>query len=281
MSPVDFSSVGAAILGSLMNPPPAMVDGPSWVHRGVLRAERVLSHGQTTWTISAAYHLSAGHWHLEPELAGPAMVRLAMFSTADLGEETPEPIRKRLARLDGLQRLGAGSCWEALGTAVIRQVIRAGQARRVWHQLATILAQPGDTGRGFPTAERFLAATDAELAAAGLGFKARTLRQVAEACRAEHCRWDRLDPIELHDTWLELPGIGPWTAGTAIADLRNAWRLYPHDDLAVRTWASRAFPELAIPAEPRAFLRMWTDWAGPALGTLTVLTLGWSATCLQ
>jgi DNA-3-methyladenine glycosylase II len=246
-----------------------------------MRAERVLSHGRTTWTISASYDESFGHWHLQLGDTEPVSTQLSSFSTSDLGIDTPEPIRKRLVRLDGLQRLGAGSSWEALGTAVIRQVIRAGQARRVWHQLATILAQPGDTGRGFPTTERFLAATDAELGAAGLGFKARTLRTVAEACRSEHHRWDRLDPIELHDAWLELPGIGPWTAGTAIADLRNAWRLYPHDDLAVRTWASRAFPELAIPAEPRAFLRMWTDWAGPALGTLTVLTLGWSATCLQ
>lgn len=50
-------------------------------------------------------------------------------------------------------------------------------------------------------------------------------------------------------------------------------------DLAVRTWAARAFPDLAIPTDPRPFLRRWTDWGGHAVGTLTVLTLGWSATC--
>lgn len=110
-------------------------------------------------------------------------------------------------------------------------------------------------------------------------FKIRTLRTVAEACQSEQRRWDRLDPIELHDAWLTLPGIGPWSAGAAIADLRNAWQLYPHDDLAVRTWAARAFPDLTIPTDPRLFLRQWTDWGGPAVGTLTVLTLGWSATC--
>jgi len=78
---------------------------------------------------------------------------------------------------------------------------------------------------------------------------------------------------------LGLPGIGPCTAGAAIADLRNARQLYPHDDLAVRTWAARAFPDLVLPADPGAFLRCWTTWGGRAVGTLTVLTLGWSATC--
>jgi len=258
-----------------------MVDSPSWAHRGGLQAERVLTQGSTACTVSAAYDPAVGHWRLQPDLAVTAMAQLASFSTADLGDAIPAPIRRNLARLDGLQRLGAGSYWEALATAVIRQVIRAGQARRVWHQLAAALTNPGERAGRFPTAERFLAATDAELADAGLGFKTRTLHAVAEACRSEQQVWDRLDPVALHDAWLGLPGIGPWSAGAAIADLRNAWQLYPHDDLAVRTWAGRAFPEVAIPTDPRPFLRLWTDWAGGALGTLTVLTLGWSATCPQ
>ena len=202
-----------------------------------------------------------------------ARAQLASFSIADLAESTPAPIRQNLARLDGLQRLGAGSYWEALGTAVIRQVIRAGQARRVWHRLAATLTHCEEAIGAFPTVERFLAASDADLAEAGLGFKIRTLRTVADVCQSERRRWDRLDPIELHDAWLSLPGIGPWSAGAAIADLRNAWQLYPHDDLAVRTWATRAFPELAIPTAAGPFLRRWTEWGGPAVGTLTVLTL--------
>lgn len=130
------------------------------------------------------------------------------------------PIRRSLARLDGLQRLGAA------------------------------LTSVGEAAGGFPTVERFLGASDAELAEAGLGFKTRTLRVVAEACQSEQRHWDQLDPIELHDAWLTLPGIGPWSAGAAIADLRNAWQLYPHDDLAVRTWATRAFPDLTNSYRP-------------------------------
>lgn len=256
---------------------PIMVDSPSWVQRDQ-HAERVLTHGNAVYTVRAAFDHDAGHWRLRPGLPAAARAQLASFSSADLAESTPTPIRQNLARLDGLQRLGAGSYWEALGTAVIRQVIRAGQARRVWHRLAAALTHREEAMGAFPTAERFLAASDAHLAESGLGFKIRTLRTVAEACQSEQRRWDRLDPIELHDAWLSLPGIGPWSAGAAIADLRNAWQLYPHDDLAVRTWATRAFPELAIPAAAGPFLRYWTEWGGPAVGTLTVLTLGWSAT---
>lgn len=262
-----------------MSSAPAMVDSPSWAHRGYLHAERVLAHRNGSCTVRAAYDQDAGRWRLQPGLAAAARAQLASFSVADLGEATPPPIRQGLARLDGLQRLSAGSYWEALGTAVIRQVIRAGQARRVWHQLAAALTPRAHAAGQFPTEERFLAASDGELAEAGLGFKTRTLRTVAEACQSEQRHWDQLDPIQLHDAWLALPGIGPWSAGAAIADLRNAWQLYPHDDLAVRTWAARAFPELAIPTDPRPFLRHWTEWGGPAVGTLTVLTLGWSATC--
>ena len=256
-----------------------MVDSPSWLHRDTLCRERVLTHGSTTYTVRAAYDLTAGYWQLQPEVADVVQARLASFSIAELGEAAPPSIRQNLAKLDGLQRLDAGAAWEALGTAVIRQVIRAGQARKVWHQLAVVLAKPDDPIGRFPSAERFLAASEPELAQAGLGFKIRTLRTVAEACQSEQHRWDRLDPIELHDDWLAVPGIGPWSAGAAIADLRNAWQLYPHDDLAVRTWATRAFPELHIPTDRQPFLRLWNDWAGGAPGTLTVLTLGWSATC--
>jgi DNA-3-methyladenine glycosylase II len=261
-----------------MSSAPTMVDSPAWAHRDQWHAERVLAPG---CTVRAVYDQDAGHWRLQTRLAAAVRTRLACFSSAELSEATPAPIRRSLTRLDGLQRVGAGSYWEALGTAVIRQVIRAGQARRVWHRLAAALAPAEQAAGGFPSVARFLTASDAELAEAGLGFKTRTLRTVAEACRSEGSYWDRLDPIELHDAWLRLPGIGPWSAGAAIADLRNAWQLYPHDDLAVRTWATRAFPELAIPTEPRSFLRRWSDWGGHTVGTLTVLTLGWSATCLQ
>lgn len=259
-----------------MSSAPVMVDSPAWAYGDQLYAKRVLAPGRT---VRAAYDPDAGHWRLQPRFAAAARPQLASFSSTELGEGTPAPIRQNLAKLDGLQRLGAGSYWEALGTAVIRQVIRAGQARRVWHRLAAALAPPGQAAGGFPDVTRFLAASDAELAEAGLGYKIRTLRTVAEACRSESRCWDQLDPIELHGAWLAIPGIGPWSAGAAIADLRNAWQLYPHDDLAVRTWATRAFPDLPIPTEQRRFLRCWTDWGGQAIGALTVLTLGWSTTC--
>jgi DNA-3-methyladenine glycosylase II len=251
-----------------MRPAPVLLDSPSWARRDQLTAERILADGAK---VRAGYDFEVGHWRLQSEVANAPPVS---FFAAELPETVPMIVRRKLARLDGLQRFAAGCYWEALGTAVIRQVIRAGQARRLWHRLAGAM---GDAGR-FPSAERFLTVGDGELTDAGLGFKIRTLRTVAEACLAERRNWDRLGPVQLHDAWLTLPGIGPWSAGAAIADLRNAWQLYPHDDLAVRTWAFRAFPESAIPTNPRSFLRCWTDWGGETVGTLTVLTLGWSAT---
>lgn len=56
------------------------------------------------------------------------MAQLASFCTADLGEATPALIRQGLARLDGLQRLSAGSYFEALGDGPKALAALAGRA---------------------------------------------------------------------------------------------------------------------------------------------------------
>ncbi|GAA3825204.1 hypothetical protein [Streptomyces chiangmaiensis] len=57
--------------------------------------------------------------------------------------------------------------------------------------------------------------------------------------------------------------------------------IYPHDDLAVRTWAAQIAPDHPWPGKKdKAFSPMWTGWAGTdrtALHTLTLSTLTWGS----
>ncbi|MFD5558584.1 hypothetical protein ACFWIA_32725 [Streptomyces sp. NPDC127068] len=75
----------------------------------------------------------------------------------------------------------------------------------------------------------------------------------------------------------EVSGIGPWTAACAAADFTGDYSVYPHGDLAVRTWARKAAPTALLPDDPREFETAWGRWAPdrPQLHALTTHTLAW------
>src|SRR5690606_32961061 len=74
-----------------------------------------------------------------------------------------------------------------------------------------------------------------------------------------------------------VPRIGPWTAGAAVADHTHDWSLYPHGDLAVRTWAKAAAPDVDWPTTEPQFAERWRTITGPCLGLATLFTLAWGA----
>jgi DNA-3-methyladenine glycosylase II len=187
-----------------------------------------------------------------------------------------------LRGLGRVLRFRNGDLWDALGTAILRQVIRAGQSKRLYRAFCAAHGQVVELPTGeryslFPSWRTVCALGDAEYAALGLAFKRRHLRQAAEAFGALGSTWASLAPAALVEALKGVRGIGAWTAGAAVADWSNDWALYPYADLAVRTWARRAAPTHPWPEDEAGFGTHWRSLAGEDLSGLTVLTLAWGS----
>jgi DNA-3-methyladenine glycosylase II len=184
-----------------------------------------------------------------------------------------------LAGLGPVARFRNPNLWDALGTAIIRQVIRAAQATKLYRAFCVAYREqvtdvPCEL---FPAPETVLGLSDEQFASIGMTFKRRPLRAAAEAYLESGDKWRQLDPEVLVDELQTVPRIGPWTAGAAVADWSNDFALYPYADLAVRTWARRAAPDHPWPDDEVSFARRWRELAGERLSDLTLLTLAWGS----
>jgi DNA-3-methyladenine glycosylase II len=187
-----------------------------------------------------------------------------------------------LRGLGPVLRMRNGDLWDALGTAILRQVIRAGQSKRLYRAFCAAHGVPvelpgGECLRLFPSWEKVLTLSDEDFAGLGLAFKRRPLRAAARAFGDHAARWRELAAVALLEELQQVPGIGAWTAGAAVADWSNDWRLYPYSDLAVRTWARRAAPRYPWPDDEVRFGDLWRSLAGASMSALTVLTLAWGS----
>lgn len=133
----------------------------------------------------------------------------------------------------------------------------------------------GITSYGFPSLETIAQLSQESLVACGFGYKARMLPRIAKEI-IEMRLEERIQgmPVEMAVELLQhLKGVGRWTARVAMCDLTGEWAIYPFEDLAVRTWASRLWPEYAWPREEGAFLQTWQDINGPSTGIVTCYLL--------
>lgn len=184
-----------------------------------------------------------------------------------------------LGSLGAVARFGNPSLWDALGTAIIRQVVRAAQAQRQYRDFRAAYGTPARcgavTGWLFPSPETVLNLGDAQFAAVGLAFKRHALRAAAAGFLEHGGAWAVLPAADLMTELCRVRRVGPWTAGAAAADWSNDFTAYPCGDLAVRTWAGRAAPSIVWPGDEPGFAEYWQQLAGPHLAELTLLTLAW------
>ncbi len=169
--------------------------------------------------------------------------------------------------------------WDALATAIMRQVIRAGQARKLYRAFSHAYGESVSTPLGHtwlvPTPETVLMLPDAEFARLGMAFKARPLRAAAEAFLEFGAKWAELDSAGFASKVQNVPRVGPWTAGATVADLTNDYALHPFADLAVRTWVKRLAPQRCWPGH-RAGVRSGVG----AVGRRPVVRLDTAHACL-
>ncbi|MEV6959411.1 hypothetical protein AB0M97_09440 [Streptomyces sp. NPDC051207] len=204
---------------------------------------------------------------------------------AHLPPAAPAALRSGLAELGVTQRLANPWLWDAITTTILRQVVRADQARKLYR---TWCSTYGTTSAGFqdrlavaPAPAAVLDLSDDQFAAVGAKFHRSALQAAATEYERAHREWERLSAGDLALALTHIPRIGPWTAAAAAADYTGDFSVYPHDDLAVRTWAAKIAPAHPWPGKKdKTFGPLWSGWAGTdrtALHTLTLATLTWGA----
>ncbi|MGW2826513.1 hypothetical protein ACWC24_36855 [Streptomyces sp. NPDC001443] len=258
------------------------VDHPAWqTYEGGTRA-RAVRTASGIWTLSHdrdGLHLACvdGTEDVKPEFVSTDPVHLPPAA--------PAALRDNLAELGVTRRLANPWLWDAITTAILRQVVRADQARKVYRTWCSAYGTTVEGPRGAlavaPAPAAVLALADEQFAAVGAKFHRTALTAAATHYEQHHSEWEHLKVGALAAALTRIPRIGPWTAAAAATDYTGDFHAYPHDDLAVRTWAAKIAPTYAWPdKEDKAFGPLWTGWAGTdrtALHTLTLATLTWGA----
>lgn len=255
-----------------------MTDHPSWLPADCGAAYRAVRVGAAVWALTCTIADSGGVDTEAVRLAGRG--EKPVVDVIDPGSLAgPKTMIMGLRKAGTVGRWRNPDLWDALATSIIRQVIRAGQARKLYRAFCRAHGDAVTTPLGqtwlIPTPQTVLDLPDAEFARLGMAFKRRPLRAAAEAVVEFGPKWSELAPSDLLTEVQTVPRIGPWTAGATVADLTNDYALYPYADLAVRTWAKTLAPGRSWPETEPEFARVWARLAGEQLSEWTLLTLAW------
>ncbi|MEE1929683.1 hypothetical protein V1J52_16065 [Streptomyces sp. TRM 70351] len=261
-------------------------DHPGWIAGSMGEPVRLVVHDDAPWL--AAWQPAAGLL-LRPlalaEADGAAPPPAPRTTPQHLPDGSDAaPLVRRLVTLGTVQRLTNPSLWDAITTAILRQVVRAEQARKVHRRFSAAHGRTFDTPAGrlslVPGPEVVLDLPDEAFAETGTAFHRTALRAAAAAYLEDGPEWAQLAPEDLVKALDEVRRIGPWTASAAAADYTGDFSVYPHGDLAVRTWASRAAPGVPFPDSDRAFANRWRRLADDdrrQLHALTLFALTWGS----
>lgn len=255
-----------------------MTEHAAWLTTPAV-SQRVLPRGDGRW-LAAVHGRALTLDQLTSEVADEPVVDVFTLPNSLL-LAVPE-LRSAITRLGPVARFRNPDLWDAIGTAIIRQVIRAVQSKKMYRVFCESFGEQiglpsGGTYALFPAPETVLGLSDDNFASIGMTFKRDVLRNAAAVYLEHGEKWRELTPLSLTDELQSVPRIGPWTAHAAVSDWSNDWSLYPYADLAVRTWAKRAAPSYVWPDDEPSFGATWQALAGEHLSSLTLLTLAWGS----
>ncbi|GAA1910887.1 hypothetical protein [Streptantibioticus ferralitis] len=253
-----------------------ITDHPAWTTHDDGTATRAMLANRSAW--QACW--SDGTLELHPLGEATRAPRVVQTSGDQLPPGAPAALRTALGGLERVVRLPNPDLWDAITTAVLRQVVRAAQARALYRRWCAAYGTR-DTVRGpvslTPAPEVVLDLPEEAFREIGAAFH-RTALQAAATTYLQHAdEWHALDPDDLVKALDDIPRVGPWTASAATADFTGDFSVYPHGDLAVRTWARRAAPTVPLPDSEREFAAAWQRYAPDRhhLHALTLFTLAW------
>jgi DNA-3-methyladenine glycosylase II len=255
-----------------------LTDHPAWTLGPDGATCRLVTAGVDAWFV-----VWDGTAVVPTKVGGAVNTAIAAIETlpADLPHRAPGSLTSALAGLGAVHRLPSPTLWEAITSGLLRKIIRAPQARALYQRWITAYGASWDTPAGVmhavPGPHEVLELTGEHFAAIGAALHRKALPAAAAAYLEHGEVWGRLSPDDMVKALQEVPGIGPWTAACAAADFTGDYSVYPHGDLAVRTWAAKAAPSARLPETPREFEAAWSRWAPdrPQLHALTTYTLAW------
>ncbi|MFE4861462.1 hypothetical protein [Streptomyces sp. NPDC056670] len=258
------------------------LDHPAWQYSDTNVPVRAVRSGSGLWALAWTADGLDARCVKGGEDAKP---RVLATDAHDLPDRVPDAVAGELRRLGQTYRLANPCLWDAVTTAILRQVVRADQARKVYRRWCSthgtpVAAPPGSLLSVAPAPGQVLDLSDTAFETVGAKFHRPKLRAAAAAYLENHQSWTSMSPADLVAALIAVPGIGPWTAAAAAADFTGDFSVYPHNDLAVRTWAARIAPDHPWPGGDKEFGRHWLELAGPTphhLHTLTLTTLTWGA----
>lgn len=256
--------------------PNLMQEHPGWI-TSPSGFTRVMRSGATTWHLT--WNSATGDLDVSPTTGSELTDPLPVIDVVapDPAAELFGPLGEALATSGPVARVRNCDLWDAIGTAINRQVVTATQARTTHQRFCSAYGEQVLTPAGgmflFPSAERVTGLADEDFDCLGMKFKRPMLRAAADAYLANGPMWAELAPAELVSALRGVYRIGPWTAGAAVADWTNDFTQYPYYDMAVRHWARIAAPSLDWPSTDAEFGPLWLDGAGEHLSALTLLTL--------
>lgn len=165
--------------------------------------------------------------------------------------------------------------WEAIASGVIRQVIRANQARSLYQIAARNFGETVTPDYNFfPRPEQLLTIPASKFAALGLAFQYPKLYSAAEFYLEMEPQNQSLELLS--EQLREIPGIGPWSRGVILSDISNDFSWYPYDDLAVRKGAQNLWPNAGFSNNGTEFAKQWEDFTQGELANLTAVALSGS-----
>lgn len=257
-------------------------DHPAWIETGNGGRARAVRTASSVWVL--LWDRDGLHMTCVQGAEDVKPTQVTTDPTCLPGTVVP-PLKAGLADLGPTQRLANPWLWDAITTAILRQVVRAGQARKLYRAWCTTYGTAIDTPHGHlavaPSAKQVLELDEDQFAAVGAKFHRTVLQAAANHYEQHFVHWQRMNAGDLVAALSRVPRIGPWTASAAAADFTGDFSVYPHDDLAVRTWAAKIAPDHDWPdKKDKAFGPMWTGMVGAdstALHSLTLSTLTWGS----
>lgn len=249
-----------------------MTDHPGWLITEDGDHHRAVTHGETTTLVT--YRCATGEAVTD---TGGVSVRFDAFDPAVLAG--PDDLVAPLKSAGVVERMANPSLWDAIATAIMRQVIKAGHARARYVRFCEAFGEPATSSDAtawlFPAPQQILTLSDDDFRQLGAAFPMPVLRAAAHAYLDKSACWHDAAPADLVDLLQQVPRIGPWTAEAAVADYTNDFAFYPYTDIAVQAWAKRLNPDREWPTGAAAFGAAWEQVAGEQLSTWTILTLAW------
>lgn len=245
-----------------------MTDHPGWLEAEPARYERVVSNerglsGRLVATPGSTWIESVGGPDAVSANYGPDSLEISVASAF-----TERLLPYRVARWRN------PSLWDAIALSIVRQVIRASHAKKLYRAGAEAWGEELVAQRfTFPGPEKILELDDEDFRSLGLAFQKPKLRRAAVAYVERHAEWESLSPADLYNALTSITGMGPWSASVAVVDYTNDFSFYPFDDLAVRACARKLWPELNFSKAQAPFRAEWLAACNDQVATLTALTL--------